>query len=203
MYFLGLPLTTAEDICFRIPLAVFKETACEYSILEDIMGTLPVNNDVYEPGGMQCLSLLSSLWPYLTHWFNHFFPSPFNPPIRNSPKFMVEAFLKLYILQFTPASLENDPDWTTIINALNAPAENWKDYLVWGGEDAAYTIDRGVTTLPLPKDLKAWIQTGCVLSNCPDLLLININSSVCDDPDCPMKQQCQAIPNWLKACILD
>jgi hypothetical protein len=201
MYFMGLPLTNTEDICFRLPLAVFKETACGYRGLEDIMGTLPVNSDVFDPGEKQCESLIRAYWPFLTYWFNRFYPSPFNPPILRSPKIMVEAFLKLYILQFTPASIEKDPDWTTILNAINAPGENWKNYLVWGGEDAAYTIDRGITTLPLPKDLKAWIA-GCVYPPCIDLLVININTTVCDEADCPMKEKCKTISPMM-TCSLD
>ena len=187
MGFLALPLTTAESICFRIPLSL---QICEYSALEDIMGTLIVNSNVYIPKEKQCNSLIRALWPYATYWFNHFFPAPFNPPTRVSPKFMVESILKLYILQFTPASMEKNPDWTTIINVLRAPAENWKNYLVWGGETPAYTIDRGVTTLSLPKDLKEWFRS-CAFPECPDLYLLNINSSVCDEADCSMKTECK------------
>jgi len=96
-------------------------------------------------------------------------------------------------MTFGPATLMNDPDWTVIVAAMNAPATEWENYYFWGGANLGYTKDCGVTALEFPPDLKAWLQPKCPDTYCQMFMLLNMGSTVCLNPSCTLKAVCAAM----------
>lgn len=194
----GVPTTTATHICYNQP--IMFPAACERNILEDIMGPLTVDgNGVYTPTHDQCNRLLRSIWPTAEFWFPKVFPT-LDPPTTMLQKSFFQAFLMIVLLQFSPAALLHDSDWTDIVTAFNAPATAWENYMFWGGASIGYTIDGGATALEFPPNLKAWLQPKCPSENCMLFMLLNMGNTVCSNPSCVLSVQCTALAGPGSAC---
>jgi len=178
-----LPETTATHICYCIPLDL---PTCASNVLVEIMGSLADDgNGVYQPQVSQCYTLLNAMWPYITYWFTEIFPT-FDPAIVYRPKSFSALIVKLWILEFTPSELVNNPDWKPIVTAFNQPAAAYANYLAWIGTTPGYTLD-GTSTHPMPAALAA---SGSISVYIIPFLS---GSKVCDTSGCSMQAQCALI----------
>jgi len=178
-----LPDTTATHICYRVPLDL---PTCASNVLVEIMGSLADDgNGVYQPQVSQCNTLLNAMWPYITYWFTEIFPT-FDPPIRNFPKNFSTFIVKLWILEFTPSELINDPDWKPIVTAFNQPAAAYANYLAWTRTAPGYTLD-GTSTHPMPAAVAASALIGTYI------LPFLCGSKVCNTSGCGMQAQCAEV----------
>jgi hypothetical protein len=124
--------------------------------------------------------LLHIQWPFVTHWFAHFF-GDFTPPVSatETEKYELKAVLGLWILQFGPSTLTTDPAWQTIVSTFNDDSLVWGGLLAWTGEYLA-----GGTTHSFPAGLT---PSG------PELRLFNRFSEVCSTSGCGQKTHCQEV----------
>ena len=193
----GLPKSTPGTICHRLPRAL---PDCDHNVLEDIMGPLAKDaNGDYAPTQTQCVDLLVANWPHLEHWLNVIFPN-FNPPTTFVTVSISRSVLKLWIQQFHPSSIVNNPDWTHLVNTLNAPAADWVHYFAWGGADPGYTTDDGATFKSFPPQLQAYLVSVCATEGCNDINVLNAASQVCWVQLCLIPAKC-ALVNSAFPCV--
>ena len=186
----GLPTSTPGTICYRLPTE-FPD--CDHNVLEDIMG--PIAKDAggnLQPTEAQCAELLNTNWPFVEYWMNIIFPN-YNPPTTYLSLSLQKGILRLWIQQFHPSLLVNDPDWAPLIAAINAPAANWANYLSWGGAAPGYSIDGGVTLKLFPPKLQAFLAATCPTVGCNDVNLLMAGSTVCFNPSCAAPDKCAFI----------
>jgi hypothetical protein len=122
------------------------------------------------------------------YWFTDIF-STFSPPsaASDAEKLQIKTTLQLWILQFSPASLKQDPDWEPLVAAFNDESADWGNYLGWATSPRGYTLD-GVETLRFPAALDAWLGVEM-----RDLVALNVKSTVCDSLACGYANECWSI----------
>jgi hypothetical protein len=186
----GLPISTPGAVCFRLGT---EFPNCDHDVLEGIMG--PIEKDYYgnlQPTEAQCAELLNANWPFAEYWLKTIFPN-YSPPTTFLALNLQKNILRLWIQQFHPSLLVNDPDWKPLIDAINAPAANWSNYLSWGGVTPGYTLDGGTTLRLFPPQLQAFLEETCSTAGCNDVNLLNAGSTVCFTPSCALPSTCQMI----------
>ena len=187
----GLPTLSEQNasICYRTRTASHDKSRCA---LEAVLGTLV-------PGAItlttsQCYKLLNSEWTMLAYWFTNIF-SNFAPPntLSDAEKLKIKTVLELWLLQFSPASLKQDPDWQPLVAAFNDISADWTRYLGWARAPRGFTLD-GTATLLFPAELDTWLGTEN-----RDLVALNVKSTVCDASGCGFAHECWSI-NPALAC---
>jgi hypothetical protein len=145
-----------------------------------------------QPTEAQCAELLNANWPFAEYWLTTIFPN-YNPPTANLALNLHKNILRLWIQQFHPSILVNDPNWKPLIDAINAPAANWANYLSWGGVTPGYTLDGGTTLRLFPPQLQAFLEETCSTVGCNDVNLLNAGSIVCFNPGCAVPAKCMIV----------
>ena len=189
----SLPTLSEQNgsVCYRTATASHDNSRCA---LEAMLGTL-------DPGAItlttaQCYKLLNSEWAMLAYWFTNIF-STFAPPTTASDaeKLKIKTTLQLWILQFSPASLKQDPNWQPLVAAFNNGSADWGQYLGWTGAPGRYTLD-GSTSQEFPAELSAWLGTDA-----RDLVTLNMKSTVCDTVACGFAHECWSISPSLACSV--
>ena len=145
-----------------------------------------------QPTEAQCAELLNTNWPFAEHWMSIIFPN-YNPPTTYLALNLQKNILRMWIQQFHPSALVNDPDWEPLIDAINAPAANWVNYVSWGGVAPGYSLDGGVTLKLFPPELQAFLAATCSTVGCNDVNLLNAGSTVCLNQSCAVPEKCAII----------
>ena len=185
----SLPLSSARTdqlMCFRQRQPTIT---CTSDPVEAVIGAITGDT----PASYQCLKLLVSVWPYLTHWFDQLFPSYSDPSSATADDLLtIKSVIFVWILQFGASEMSRDT-WDPLKTALGTGGD-WTSYLAWAGTDPKFSLDGSVTPLDFPTVLSDWIKNtaGCnqAPAGCMDLLPFNTLSTACDTAVCGHKTQC-------------
>lgn len=182
----GLPISTPGAVSFRLPTS-FPD--CNHDVLEGIMGPIERDDDGnLQPTEAQCADLLNANWPFAEYWLITISPN-YNPPTTSIALNLQKHILRLWTMQFHPSTLGNDPNWKPLIDAINAPAADWVNYMSWGGLTPGYTLDGGTTLRLFPLQLQAFLEETCSTVGCNDVNLLNAGSTVCFNLGCAVPEK--------------
>jgi hypothetical protein len=96
-----------------------------------VIGAISLNGQgLQRPTIDQCFELLTAEWPFVTYWFGEIFPN-FKPPgfAMSSEIDMLKSVLFLWILQYGPSEIKNDPLWQDIVTTFNNASLDWSRLL--------------------------------------------------------------------------
>ena len=99
------------------------------------------------PTVFQCYELLKATWPYLTHWFGHFFPTFQGPAATDAEKLAIKSTIYLWILRLGASSV-NSEDWADLKTALKAAPAEWVNYLGWLGDTPGFFTNQSSLRRP-------------------------------------------------------
>ena len=182
VYSLPLRDETNGLICYRQPV---PSTTCD--ALTPVLGAITSDFSGLHLTADQCFKLLTGEWGFVTYWFGNIFPD-FRPPATatDSEKNTLKSVLWLWILQYGPSEIKENPLWQDIVTTFNNAALDWTKLLAWSGALKGYTRD-GTNPLSFPAVLEASLtQTS------PEMKLFNHFSRLCASP-CSLGAQCRQI----------
>jgi len=151
--------------------------------LKVVTGAIAADSSGLHPTLGQCYELLGIQWPFVTSWYNHFFPH-FTPPTTASETevYALKTVLWLWVLRFDPSTITYDAKWQELVAIFNNASLNWAQLLAWGGAAPGYLAAGTLHSFP----------TGLTLST-SELVLFNSFSTVCATGNCGYKTQCQQV----------
>lgn len=187
----SLPLLTesaSHHFCYFEPKPIVE---CTPDPIETVVGPITDYETVARPTKYQCYNLLTAQWPFLTHWFNSFFPGFVGPQGATENELLkIKSVVYLWILRFGPSEINS---WTTIKNMIKASGSAWANYMAWIETPPGVSVQPSLPPDDFPADLLDWLTTSCsgVTVGCKDLDVFNLKSTVCDSAcTAPTKGYC-------------
>lgn len=181
-----LPILDESDgaFCFyqRIPNS-------DCNPITALVGVVNADSTGLHPTQDQCYTLLKANWLFVTHWFGKLFRDftlPTTPVPTVDEAYKTKSVLWLWILQYGPHALSNDPLWVDIVTTFNDNMLDWTRLLAWKGVLTGYSPD-GVQRKSFPEQLAA-----ALTSTSPELQLFNRFSTLCSDV-CALGAECQQL----------